>query len=586
MFYDIDGECFREVLKEDDGSWLVSYDEPAAPRFVLSSELRDDMKTQPPKGFGKTPDEKSAALIKREELIAPLLGDKAYITDASSRTRKADEIAAESGSSRRRILNLFYKKLAGRPLLEERKHTEREKTDKEKDFAWAVDTFYYSAKKMSLRTAYDLLILSRYTDADGHLVNDYPSWYSFRHYFYRHDLHRGSRKTVSREGLSYYQRKERPLTGEERKSKKAIGSYEIDETTADIYLVSRLDRSSVIGRPYIYLAVDTASGLIAGVYVGLSHGEQAAMMCLSNAASDKVGYCKRYGIDITPDEWPSANLPGEITTDNGTEFVGARMKEIMMTYGTELETLPPFRPDQKGIVEKSFDLIQQKYKPLLRGKGVIEEDFQERWAVDYRAQAVLTLEEFTKVVIHCILYLNRSRIVDTSEYPDAVPTAAGLWKRYEEDGRSILIPIEADDLYRLSLPRKKLSITRKGISDNGLFYISKDYTEILKRHRIGEKVSVSYDPDDVSVIYLIEENRCTPVPLSEGCKRYLGASSDEYALEQEKMRASRKSFEEEELRGRMEVLKSIQDIAQNAERAEITGIDKETIKNNREREMV
>ena len=49
-------------------------------------------------------------------------------------------------------------------------------------------------------------------------------------------------------------------------------------------------------------------------------------------------------------------------TDKGREFEGARIKELCRRYGTELETLPPFRPDRKGIVEKAFDLIQNRYK--------------------------------------------------------------------------------------------------------------------------------------------------------------------------------------------------------------------------------
>lgn len=101
------------------------------------------------------------------------------------------------------------------------------------------------------------------------------------------------------------------------------------------------------------------------------------------------------------------------------------MNELAMKYGIEFESLPPFRPDGKGLVEKSFDLIQQRYKPALRGKGVIEEDAQERWAVDYRSQAVLTLEEFTKVILSCILYLNSCRVIENRFCKDADPVAAG-----------------------------------------------------------------------------------------------------------------------------------------------------------------
>ena len=89
----------------------------------------------------------------------------------------------------------------------------------------------------------------------------------------------------------------------------------MDETQADIYLVSRLDKKSVAGRPNIYLAVDTATQLIAGIHVGLDAGEQAVVSCLVNAAMDKVEFCGRFGIEITKDQWPSQGLPGEIITD-------------------------------------------------------------------------------------------------------------------------------------------------------------------------------------------------------------------------------------------------------------------------------
>lgn len=88
----------------------------------------------------------------------------------------------------------------------------------------------------------------------------------------------------------------------------------MDATEADIYLVSKLDRSQVIGRPVIYMAVDVASQLIAGVYVGLQWGEESVIECLRNAASDKVEYAARYDIIITG--------------------------------------LPPYRTDLKGSIEK------------------------------------------------------------------------------------------------------------------------------------------------------------------------------------------------------------------------------------------
>ena len=59
-------------------------------------------------------------------------------------------------------------------------------------------------------------------------------------------------------------------------------------------------------------------------------------------------------------------MPSEIITDQGREFFGPRMAELCRRYGIEILTLPPFRPDQKGTVEKSLDLLQAGYKPILR----------------------------------------------------------------------------------------------------------------------------------------------------------------------------------------------------------------------------
>ena len=66
--------------------------------------------------------------------------------------------------------------------------------------------------------------------------------------------------------------------------RKVLNCQAIEVASWINFLVSRLDRSSVIGRPNIYLAVDTATQLIAGIYVGMEAGEGAVMACLANEA--------------------------------------------------------------------------------------------------------------------------------------------------------------------------------------------------------------------------------------------------------------------------------------------------------------
>lgn len=587
MFYDVSGEIFKEVLKESDGVWLVSYENPVSPKFVFFDELKNHERIEAPTECLRFMEKEAAGgQKKRLDLILDLLEDKIYISDKRLRNAKIKEIAEREGTTIRRIQKLFFRYLAGKSLIKERQVSAKEPLDEKKDFAWAIDTFYYSAKKMSLRNAYDLMLLSKYTDADGHLMKDYPSWHSFRHFFYDQNYHKKSRSDIARNGLSNFQRNNRPLFGSAMAWKDKIGAFQMDATQADIYLVSRLDKKAVIGRPSIYMAVDTATQLITGIYVGLDAGEQAVINCLANAAMDKVTYCNQYGIEITKDMWPNTGLPGEVITDKGKEFISMRMNELIIKYGIEVESLPPFRPDGKGLVEKTFDLIQQKYKPILRGKGVIEADAQERWAVDYRSQATLTLEEFTKVVIHCVLYLNSSRIIQNCQISEATPTAAELWKWFSSENQSMVIPVEGEKLYQFGLPRKTVTLARKGISNNGLWYVSANYKKILERHRIGEKIQIAYDTENVSQFYLIEGMEYIPFELANYEKQYMGATQTEYQIEREKNRNNRQELEQLDTEERISLMKNIQDIVSKAECLGKDKISAAVIETNRKREVI
>lgn len=586
MFYEASGEVFRQVLKAEDGAWLISYEEPNAPRFVRDTELKSLKKVEAPADYLRYQEkEPTEGQKKRRELIAPLLENPLYIWDKAARRKKAAEIADAHRSTVRRIQKLFYRYLAGRPLVEERKPTEKPETQEQKDFSWAIEEYYYSARKMSLKTVYDLLLLSRYTDADGHLREEHPTWHAFRHYFYDKHCQQSVRAEISRDGLSNYQRNSRPLFGSAMEWRKQIGAYQMDETQADIYLVSRLDRKSVVGRPNIYLAVDTATQLIAGIHVGLEAGEQAVVSCLVNAAADKVAFCRRYGIEITKDQWPSEGLPGEIITDKGKEFVGSRMGELAMKFGMEFQSLPPFRPDGKGLVEKTFDLLQQKYKPLLRGKGVIEEDAMERWATDYRSQAVLDLEEFTKVVIYCVLYLNSCRILQNVQgKAEAEPVPAELWAWHESQGESCLIPVDEWEIYLTGLPRRKGSLTRKGIHHQGLWYVSRDYQRIWEQRKSGEAVTVAYDPENVSRIFLLDGLDYLPFELADSYKRYAGTTQEEACKEQEKHKIRKRELEKRDTEGRINMIRNIQAVIGGNECQKKGKLNQAVIEQNRERE--
>lgn len=198
------------------------------------------------------------------------------------------------------------------------------------------------------------------------------------------------------------------------------------------------------------------------------------------------------------------------------------MEELALRYGVVIQNLPPYRPDRKGLVEKAFDLIQGRYKPLLRGKGVIEEDAQERWAVDYRAQASLTLDEFTAVVIHAIIYLNSGRLLTNSLTP------AQQWLEAEDK----LLQVDTGELSCMALPRTKAQMSRKGIRHKRMWYVPLD-RDLLHP---GETYTVAYNPSDMSCIYVVLDGQYYPCCLGPADQHYQGAGAVEAAMAQQALR--------------------------------------------------
>ena len=483
------GAIYRVLLETPAGCWLTDCNGPSPPFFEVSLDRYERV---PAPNSWMDEHTITPAQEVRLRMIQPMMDCDDCISDKTLRYKMAAEAAQQHQTTTRRILRLYYRYLATGRLTQKRT---QQASKSNQMIERAIRRYYFGAKRLSLRSAYEMMLLEDYVGPEGGIDSDAPTWSQFRHYYYGHSLHKDPQKIIAREGLTKYQRDHRPAWGTSSGWRPQPGSYQMDATQADIYLLSRQDRSIVVGRPYIYLAVDTATHLIAGAYVGFDCDETAVMACIEQAVMDKVAYCARYGIEITPEQWPSAGMPSEIITDQGREFFGPRMSELCRRYGLEVLTLPPFRPDQKGCVEKSIDLLQQRYKPMLRGRGVIEDDAQERWATDYRMQATLDLDDFTRIVIYAILYLNSGRLLDGK-------TPAERWLELSPR----LMAVDPQELHIQILPRDTAKLTRKGLRINRMWYAPDDATGLM----IGDSYTIAYDPADLRRIHIILAERICP----------------------------------------------------------------------------
>jgi len=293
-------------------------------------------------------------------------------------------------------------------LVSVKKSDRNELTQDEKNMRWGLNKFFYTQHKNSLNTAYTLMLQAKYCDAQGQLVAEYPSFNQFR-YFYRKNK-KMQQFYISRDGLKHYQRNNRPLLGDGvQQFAPAVGVGMLDSTICDIYLVD--DGGKLIGRPVMTSCIDAFSGLCMGYSLGWEGGTYSLRGLMLNVIANKQDWCGTHGIFIDDSEWDACQIPGVLVTDMGSEYKGDTFSQVA-ELGVKVVNLPPYRPELKGMVEKFFDVIQTTYKKHLKGKGVIEPDYQERGAHDYRKDACLTLREFEQIILHCIVYYNCRRVID------------------------------------------------------------------------------------------------------------------------------------------------------------------------------
>ncbi|MBV6321556.1 Mu transposase C-terminal domain-containing protein [Duganella violaceipulchra] len=260
--------------------------------------------------------------------------------------------------------------------------------------------------------------------------------------------------------------------------------FYLDVVRAEVQLVSRADRQQAIGRPLVYVAVDTFSGMVAGVYIGLGAPSwQHAMLALANCGADKQRYSQRHGRAIEAGQWPCRHLPETLYT-NAALNGGAQCDTLLNNFNLRCVDAGDGPAAWKAVLEKRFLL-------LAAGEA----------GAPCRLDGVLDLDQFTRIVIDAILYHNNSRHAG-----NAAPRELWEWGVAQRGGSLKTYP---EQLLRCSL----MPATQATVTGDGIVLFDSVYTcaraineRWFERARLrGQwQVRVAYDPADMDMIYLLD----------------------------------------------------------------------------------
>lgn len=299
-----------------------------------------------------------------------------------------------------------------------------------------------------------------------------PSFEQFKYFYYKE--RNPSKEIIAREGQIEYDQNVRPVLSNSTDMAFGPGAvYQIDATVGDIYLVNDFKREYLIGRPVIYIVIDTFSRLIVGFAVTLEGPSWAgAKLALENAFRNKVGFCEELGHNIPEAQWPVEGKCESLIGDNG-EIKSYNANSLVNPLGMRVSNAAVDRPDWKAIVEKNFHTIKGEYIDYTPGMIRPRRNVRGR---GYLLEARLSLLGFRRLMALCIMKYNNNHYL--KDYPldlhmikaGVKPIPAHIWRYGMEHLTGRLREIN-DDVLRINLlPVGKASVTGEGISFNGLNY--------------------------------------------------------------------------------------------------------------------
>jgi putative transposase len=264
---------------------------------------------------------------------------------------------------------------------------------------------------------------------------------------------------------------------------------QIDHTPADVLVLSD-DRLTVLGRPWVTVAIDVATRCIVGIYVAMHAPSSVSVsLCIEHAVLPKPENAQYPGI------WPMYGKPKRILVDNGKDFRALALERGCEEHDIKLTWRPVRTPHYGGHIERMIGTLM-KIAHLL--PGTTFSNIKEKGDYDSAGQARLTLGEFRQWLVQkiCRFYhVRRHRSVGLA------PLVA--WERGWVDaaGKPMTPALLSHPVdFRMGfLPYVFRTVQRTGVLFNNSRYWHDDLAPMLNR---SEQAMVRYDPQDPGQVWI------------------------------------------------------------------------------------
>lgn len=278
---------------------------------------------------------------------------------------------------------------------------------------------------------------------------------------------------------------------------------EIDHTKLDMLVVDEEMRLPV-GRPWMTTAMDKFSRMIVGMHVSFNPPSYLSVMCcLLHAVRPKTYLAERF--PEIKNTWDAYGIPELIVVDNGPEFYSRHFEDGCLQLGMGVHYAPPKMGQFKGSKERWFRTQNQQ---LLHGRpGTTFSNVLDRADYDPRQNAVISYSALDEM-IHTFIV----DVYHQQGHRGLGDVPARVWRHGVAEYPPLLPPSGAD-LQALVGCVEQRAVTAKGVELHSLFYNDDRLAKLRRGVKSGQKVTVKYDPGDLSVIHVADTDKGEYIPV-------------------------------------------------------------------------
>ena len=276
---------------------------------------------------------------------------------------------------------------------------------------------------------------------------------------------------------------------------------QIDHTVVDMLLVDEDDRTKIIGRPYISLAICIHTRVILGFYLSfLPPSAVTVAMLLESCVLPKDELLERWGLPTYL--WPMHGLPETIHTDNAKEFTSDVFVLNAKGFGITVEHRMIGKKHQGGHIEsligkKMIHLIHQL--PGSTGSNTVQ-----RKSLRSEKTASITLTRLRQMMVYAIHAYHETKHSALGKSPSQA------WnEHYEKHPAYRLLPIVQHEHFKYTFYPE---VSGKEITPDGIGMFRRQYSSSALKSKVRQKVLVKYDPYDVNYVMVKFDGKWGKIP--------------------------------------------------------------------------